>query len=356
MSKRIRWTYDLVKEFVESKGYQLVSKEYRRAKDPIVLICPKGHEFQITFYAFKNNPSCKICDGREYNYKYVKDTLLKHGYELLSDKYINSHVNITMKHIECGHIFDMHFANFNFGQRCPKCSGVEKLTYEEVKEFIESEGYKLLSTEYKNNSSHLDIQCPKGHNYKASFANFKRGYRCPMCKGEKLGDLHRFDYKYVKEYIESFGYKLITDIYVNCDTDLDMICPKGHAFKMKFYNFKKGNRCPVCRESKGERRVGDFLRKNNIKYERQYTFKNCKFKNVLPFDFYLPDYNICIEFDGRQHYEIIDYFGGLDGFIDTKIRDTIKTYYCEYNNIKLIRIPHWDIENIEYILNKQLIN
>ena len=135
-----------------------------------------------------------------------------------------------------------------------------------------------------------------------------------------------------------------------------MVCPKGHAFKMKFYNFKKGNRCPVCRESKGERRVGDFLRKNNIKYERQYTFKNCKFKNVLPFDFYLPDYNICIEFDGRQHYEIIDYFGGLDGFIDTKIRDAIKTVYCKNNNIKLLRIPYWEFDNIEYILNKQLIN
>ena len=74
----------------------------------------------------------------------------------------------------------------------------------------------------------------------------------------------------------------------------------------------------------------------------------------LPFDFYIPDLNITIEYDGRQHYEIIDYFGGLDGFIDTKIRDTIKTIYCKENNIKLIRIPYWDFDKIEKILEKEL--
>ena len=77
----------------------------------------------------------------------------------------------------------------------------------------------------------------------------------------------------------------------------------------------------------------------------------------MPFDFYLPDYNLLIEFDGIQHYEIRGHFGGYDGFVDTKIRDTIKNIYCKDNNIDLLRIPYWDYKNIENILvNKLKLN
>ena len=86
----------------------------------------------------------------------------------------------------------------------------------------------------------------------------------------------------------------------------------------------------------------------------QYKFDDCKFKYVLPFDFYLPQYNCCIEFDGEQHYKIIKHFGGFDKFVDTKIRDTIKNEYCKNNDIKLIRISYWNFNNIEKILKNEL--
>ena len=71
----------------------------------------------------------------------------------------------------------------------------------------------------------------------------------------------------------------------------------------------------------------------------------------MPFDFYLPQYNICIEYDGEFHYKMIM---GYDEFINQKIRDTIKTVYCKENNIKLIIIPYWEFNNIENILIKEL--
>ena len=76
----------------------------------------------------------------------------------------------------------------------------------------------------------------------------------------------------------------------------------------------------------------------------------------LPFDFYLPDYNILIEFDGKQHYVIESFGKDLDTFISIKIRDTIKNIYCDKNNLNLIRIPYWEINNIEEILNNKIIN
>lgn len=74
----------------------------------------------------------------------------------------------------------------------------------------------------------------------------------------------------------------------------------------------------------------------------------------MPFDFYLPDYNTCIEYDGELHYKAVDYFGGDDALSNTKCRDEIKTQYCKENNIKLIRIPYWEFDNIEEILNREL--
>ena len=74
----------------------------------------------------------------------------------------------------------------------------------------------------------------------------------------------------------------------------------------------------------------------------------------MPFDFYLPDYNTCIEYDGELHYKAVDYFGGDDALGNTKCRDEIKTQYCKENNIKLIRIPYWEFDNIEEILNREL--
>lgn len=59
--------------------------------------------------------------------------------------------------------------------------------------------------------------------------------------------------------------------------------------------------CPHCKTSKGERRVEQYLKENNIEYNKQYKFKDCKDIRCLPFDFYLPNHNTCIEYDGEQH-------------------------------------------------------
>ena len=71
-------------------------------------------------------------------------------------------------------------------------------------------------------------------------------------------------------------------------------------------------------------------------------------------DFILPEYKIWIEFDGVQHYKIINYFGGLDKFITLKIHDTFKNIYAKEHGYRMIRIPYWNINNIEHILNEEL--
>lgn len=107
--------------------------------------------------------------------------------------------------------------------------------------------------------------------------------------------------------------------------------------------------------SLGEEKIFSILQDNNINFKIQYVFKNCinpKTNTKLRFDFYLPDYNCCIEYDGIQHFEETTMCS--DSLIDRQYRDNIKNQYCKDNDIKLIRIPYFDFNLIdkEYILNK----
>ena len=86
-----------------------------------------------------------------------------------------------------------------------------------------------------------------------------------------------------------------------------------------------------------------------IKSFQEHTFTDCRYKNKLPFDFYLPDYNTVIEYQGEWHY--FDFKGTME---IQKIRDKIKRNYCRENGIKEIEIPYWEFDNIEEIIKENL--
>jgi very-short-patch-repair endonuclease len=98
-----------------------------------------------------------------------------------------------------------------------------------------------------------------------------------------------------------------------------------------------------------------ILIKYNINYESEKRFNDCRNKRPLPFDFYLPKYNICIEFDGEQHFIPWRKLSNkIEKLEKTKINDSIKTTYCINNNIKLLRIKYTEINNIEKIITSEL--
>lgn len=108
-----------------------------------------------------------------------------------------------------------------------------------------------------------------------------------------------------------------------------------------------------CAKSGIECMISHYLEDNKINFVSQKTFIGCKDINSLPFDFYLPDYNIAIEYDGEFHY----YATELGNDLESQQRhDAIKTKYCEENDIILLRIPYWEKDNIESILSDWLFN
>lgn len=97
------------------------------------------------------------------------------------------------------------------------------------------------------------------------------------------------------------------------------------------------------------------------KFDKEYSTQFCKDINTLPFDFYLNDYNVAIEYDGEQHYMPVNWNGKMSdeelnrAFELVQFHDKIKTEYCEEQNIQLIRIPYWEKNNIECFLFDNLL-
>lgn len=284
-------------------------------------------------------------------YHEVKKYMNVQGYEILQDYVEGWSKKIKMK-CPNDHIIEMTWGNFKTNnRRCKFCSIKNRSTSkEDIINRLSKEGYELIEELGKVNSKYrkIKVKCDKGHIYDVELRRFNEGRRCPTCSDTTFG------FNYVKSFVEDNGYTLISNKYVNVYQKLEMICPKGHTYYSNFHNFKNsGSRCPRCFQSKGENFISEILNKNNVKFIREHTFKDCKHIKLLPFDFYLPEFNILIEYDGEQHFSLKHSFSE-ESFVSTQRNDNIKNQYCKDNNIKLVRIPYWEFDNIENILEKEL--
>lgn len=160
----------------------------------------------------------------------------------------------------------------------------------------------------------------------------------------KLMTNEQFIQKCILKHGNLYDYSLAK--YKSYNDFIDIICEKHGVFKQKPSIHLSGCGCQKCNNSIGEIIIEDFLIKNNIKYTKQYSFDNCFYKRKLLFDFYLNDLNICIEYDGEFHYK--DF--GFNNLNEQIIKDNIKNIFCEKYNIKLLRIPYTEKDNIHKIL------
>ena len=254
---------------------------------------------------------------------------------------------------------------------CPNCNGTRRLTEKEYIERINnthSEKYTLLS-KYESISKKVHIRHEKcGKDFWTNALNFvgtgkKEACNCPFCShGSKLRTQDEFE-TIVKEKTNSRF--TVNSKYKGNLKSIELKCSCGTIVKKTPYYFTTHEiLCPKCDSkkiymSKGERKINDYLYNNKIDFESQKKFKKCKDKKLLPFDFLvkLRNKEFLIEYDGIQHYEykekrIFNY----EKFLIIKKHDEIKNNFCKENNITLIRIPYWDFDNIEKILDNLILN
>lgn len=293
------------------------------------------------------------------------EQIQKNGHTLESD-YIGDKTKVDIN-FNCGHpVHSVSPNNYKRGQGCPECVIKNKMdkSKEELYRIAKERGHKILG-KYINNSTKILIDFNCGHQvHNITPHMYKQGKGCPICSGKSA--------KYAKQELYELAKNnehTILGKYVNNSTKISINFNCGHkSHNITPAMYKQGKGCPYCKASKGEMEVSRVFKEMNISYQEQYKFENCRNVLPLPFDFYIPEFNICIEYDGAHHYKPVAYYKKEDSeyqiakakkiaeerLKETQRRDKIKTDYCRNNGINLIRIPYWEFDNIEKIIKKEL--
>lgn len=290
-----------------------------------------------------------------------KYSLLNKPVDIVGD-YLNCKTKIKCKCLICGEYFETTPDSLMQGRIHKPCAmkifGVKKTSSTEIfsKKLLKINEHIEVIGEYINAITPIKIKCKKCNNIFNMTPNcLLNGQSCPKCR-------HRSYRKTTNEFkseifkLAGDEYELLSE-YSTCREKVTMLHRKcGNSFKIIPNNFLWGNRCPYCKKSKGESKIEDYLKKQNIEYISQKTFNGLigTGNGKLKYDFYLPQYNILVEFQGKQHEYSIDYFGGERQFEIQKEHDKRKREYAKQNNIVLIEINYLDFENIEEILSKEL--
>jgi hypothetical protein len=274
--------------------------------------------------------------------------------ECLSTEYIACDKKLKFK-CSLGHVWETKpYYLVNNNSWCPQCNKSHKDSIETFQKIATKNGGECLSEKYVNCRTKLSFKCKKGHvwNAKPHDVKYSKSW-CPVCSNSI-----KLTIEEMREIANKRGGKCLSNEYINSHTKLLWECKYGHQWDAKPSCIKNDNKwCPICSESKGERRIREYLILYNIIFEREKKFDECRGnKNMLSFDFHIPILNTLIEYDGRQHYVPVNFYKCSDEqaqktFNDLVNNDNIKNNFCKENNIRLIRIPY-TINNIEDYLKK----
>lgn len=280
--------------------------------------------------------------------------------------YINSSTKIKIICPKHG-IFEQRPTNHTRPNKpcgCPKCGaqkGINGITYN-TKDFINKaiqihgDKYNYSLVEYTGSKTKVKIICPEHGVFVQVPSYHISGKGCLKCAQHKnilMGKV--LSSKAAKEFVEKsklvhgdkYDYSLVN--YTDFKTKVKIICPKHGIFEQTPNKHKSKRGCPVCRESRGEKLIANWLTQNNIKFIREKRIK--EFNPRKPFDFYLLDYDLYIEYDGIQHFiKGISSWGKK--FEERRQSDLKRNNWCQENNINLLIISY--LENPEEILSERL--
>lgn len=294
--------------------------------------------------------------------EFIKRAKGVHGnkYDYSLANYINDSTKIKIICSEHGIFEQLPGNHIRNKQGCPVCSGKKKYSLEDfIKKAKETHGdnkYDYSKVNYVNNKTKIEIICPEHGPFFQIPKTHLSGSNCPKCSQKDAGLKRRitkeeFAKKAKKIHGDKYGYNSI-----NYETyrgkKVEIICPKHGTFFQDPRSHLRGCGCPFCNESKGEKEIKNFLENKNIKFFREYKFKKCKDKKLLPFDFYIPSKNLLIEYQGEQHYKN-NSFKHHDLKLQ-KHHDWLKRKFARDNNIKLLTIPYWELKNIKVMLKEEL--
>jgi len=359
---------------IHENKYDYSKINYVNITTKIIIICPIHGEFKQNPNRHLQKQGCSKCFFERLKEKNNSNTkeFIEKARKVHGDKYDYSKVNyikalkkikiICPIHGEFLQVPSSHLQGYN----CSFC-GYDSKKIKKTKplqQFI-NEAQKIHGTLYDYSKVNyikalkkIKIICKEHGIFEQTPSSHIQGHGCIKCAYKNKGfnrrtTLEIFLKKAKQIHGDKYDYSKVN--YINSDTKIEIICRKHDNFLQTPNSHLNGSGCPKCRFSKGEIKIENFLKQNKINFINQKKFKECKNKYLLKFDFYLPNYNLCIEYDGKQHFESIPLFGGKKSFKKQQKRDQIKNEFCWNNNINLIRLSYKDkdfiLDKLQYTLN-----
>lgn len=360
-------------------------------------ICKNYTKMELTdsdgykYYLSKNNLTCA------YNRKSVLNRFFRNPHtEYNLQNYLNIHTNGDVVIRDFQNAKDAHDpillycysadveynkssneivnGRYLLKQQMPGWVSPKRLSLDDIKKEAYKYGVEIVDDTYVNNSTPIKFICLNHRSVGVQTRDWAsirtKAYPCIYCYREAKHCVSpRPSSITMEQYKKNFRDKFNEDApklknpnieivgeYIGAHEKIECKCLKcGATFYLRADHIRRGIGHSGCNKSLGEERTETYLKNNGYNYICQYRFDDCVRKErSMPFDFYLPDLNIAIEYDGIQHYKPVMTFGGEEAFAELKLNDNFKTEYCQKNNIKLIRIPYTEYNNISEFLDIEL--
>lgn len=305
----------------------------------------------------------------------------KHSIFVERMKNINPNIRIigkyqkALEHIEveclvCGHIWNPTPNKLLIGRSCPECAkeiraSKQRKTHEQfVKDVAAVNPNINICSKYFNSTTKVELECKIcNHHWFSEPNNILEGRGCPNCKNIKTGNRCRKPYEqFIFEVKKRSPDVKILGEYINNRTKIKTECLLcGNIWMANPDVLLRGCACPECNTSKGEKRVKEYLDNKGVQFTFQKSYTGLLGNGGFPllYDFYIPQLNLLIEYQGQQHEHPVDFKGRGKEYAEKCFRtqqehDERKRKYAQSHNINLLEIWYWDYENIEKILDKYI--
>lgn len=352
--------------------YDYTAVNYKNSQTKIEIICPIHGSFLMKPNSHYNGQGCPKCGRISAKENIALDysvflgraeKIHKNHYEYLEESYKNYTTKMKMFCTEHGFFTQTPHSHISMKTGCPKCGHIQsglsnQKGWDNVHDmFKEVHGsrYNYDENTYIDVTTKMRMFCEIHGWFTQKPYQHYGGSGCNNCAIEEVHEKQKITFTEFKKrsiLIHGSRYKYSKDTYVDIFTPIKITCVKHGEFYQKPRDHYRGSGCTKCLSSRGENMIRLILQELEIEFEEQKTFENLIYKNRLKCDFFLPNENLVIEYNGLQHYEPISVFGGIQGLRETQKRDLIKYDYLSNNKIGLIIIRYDTVDVKDYLIRK----
>lgn len=334
--------------------------EYVKSNEKVEIMHKCGYSYFVTPSNILSGKQCPKCQKRvRYTIGDAKEIFKKSQKTLLTDEFkgvLSSMPFVCDLHKEYG-VQHATLSSVIHGGGCRLCKNEKirnsqpRLKYDQksVTELFKK-SHLIVCGAYESMTKPINFYCEKHEDIgmqTMTLNNFLYQHStCKYCARENISKEKSTPIKEIEQILGSMDLEYV-DSKVDKSTIVKFICKKHKDYGVqtsRLYKLKQGQGCKLCSASSGETMVSSILHENNIGYEFQKKFDGLvgEKNGQLSYDFFIPKYNALIEYQGQQHYMIVDAFNATDETLrKQKKHDELKREYAKNNGITLIEIPYW---------------